>query len=469
MSILNSPISTISKNILNKNISPVELINEQLEAIDRLNPSLNAYITVFHDEARRAARAAEKEILAGNYIGPMHGIPIAHKDIILTKGLRTTGNSILLKDWIPDQNATVAQKLEDSGAILLGKLNLHEFAMQRPGADVAFPPARNPWDVNRSPGGSSSGSGTAVSARLAFGVTGTDTGGSIRHPASASGIVGIKPTHGRVSLHGVIPLASSLDHVGPMTRTVRDNAIMLQFMAGYDSCDPWSVKQDVPDFSKHIGRSINGYVAGIPWKQIESAPHDDQILQAFNDSCKALASLGVKFKEIVIDKFDSSYFTSLIGAEAWLYHCQKINDCPSGYSAGIRERFELIKNEVNINLLAEAEQYRRRITIQITNILRSDVDFIITPGRAMPADILDESVPLSTPPGAAYFLYNMAGVPSIVVPSGYTKEGLPIGLQIAANYWQEDFLYQIGAAFEDQTEYWKRIPKSIEAIFNRIG
>ncbi|HEX9899218.1 MAG TPA: amidase, partial [Candidatus Methylomirabilis sp.] len=219
-------------------LSPVELTRAYLDRIRRLDGDLLAYITVLQDEALAAAAAAEREIARGEDRGPLHGIPIALKDLVMTRGVRTTCGSRILRDWVPDTDATVARRLADAGAVLLGKLNMHEFAYGPTGVNPHYGTSRNPWDRHRIPGGSSSGSGVAVAAGLCAGALGTDTGGSVRIPAALCGIVGLKPTYGRVSRAGVVPLAWSLDHVGPMTRTVTDAALLLQVLAGRDPADP---------------------------------------------------------------------------------------------------------------------------------------------------------------------------------------------------------------------------------------
>lgn len=464
MNIIDFPITQLSRLIENKKISPVEVVDAYLNEIDRLNPVLNAYITVCAEQAKEAAILSEEEIMKGRWQGCMHGIPVAHKDIISTRGIKTTANSELLKNWVPKKDATVVEKLDKAGAIMLGKLNLHEFAMQRPGVDVCFSPAKNPWNLAKSPGGSSSGSGAAISARLACGVTGTDTGGSIRHPASVTGTVGLKPTHGRVSLHGVLPLAVSLDHVGPMTRTVRDNALMLQVMSGFDEKDPWSSDRSQEDFSGLIGEKLNKCVAGVPWGVIQAGNHDEEVLACFDDALRLLRSLGVELKEIHLPSFDSSRFEMLLGLEALGHHRERLAMKPWGYSKGMRERLLGYERKENMLSVVEANQYRRLISVHLDNLFSNGVDIIVTPGRAVPADDLDPNVPLRTPSGAAYFLYNMSGVPALVIPSGFTKKGLPIGLQMAASRWRENLLYQVGAAFEDETSYWRRYPDGLSYL-----
>jgi aspartyl-tRNA(Asn)/glutamyl-tRNA(Gln) amidotransferase subunit A len=266
----------------------VALVQSCLKRIAQLDASLHAFITVTADSALREAHQAESQIRAGRYLGPLHGIPICHKDMLLTAGVRTTAHSKLLENWIPDRDASVVTRLKQAGAISLGKTACHEFAFGSPGTDEAFPAARNPWNLAHMPGSSSSGSGAAVSAGMVMAATGTDTGGSVRHPAAACGIVGMKPTYGRVSLHGVIPLAPSMDHVGPMTRTVADNALLLQAMAGHDTQDSHCVDREVPDYLEYVGRSMRGLRLGVPRRYIDGQPHVPEVLAAFAEAQRVL-------------------------------------------------------------------------------------------------------------------------------------------------------------------------------------
>ncbi|MDB5840025.1 MAG: gatA 2, partial [Herminiimonas sp.] len=265
-------------------LSPVDLVEACLARIEAIDPTLHAFITVTAERARQEARQAAQEIRAGRYRGPLHGIPIAHKDMLLTEGVRTTAHSMLLKDWVPDADAAAVTRLKQAGAISLGKTACHEFAFGSPAADDVFPAARNPWNPDHMPGSSSSGSGAAVAAGLVMAATGTDTGGSVRHPAAACGIVGMKPTYGRVSLHGVIPLAPSMDHVGPMTRNVADNALLLQALAGHDPRDAGCVERKVPDFSGGIDCPIRGLRIGVPRREIDAQPHAPEVLAAFAEA-----------------------------------------------------------------------------------------------------------------------------------------------------------------------------------------
>ena len=245
-------------------LSPVDITNALLERIEAVDDKLHCFITLTADLAREQAQQAEQELRTGTDRGPLHGVPIALKDLYMTKGIRTTRHSAVLQNWVPEVDATTVTKLQEAGAILLGKLGMHEFAFGGPSVDAPFPAVRNPWNTEHIPGGSSSGSGAALAAQLCFGALGSDTGGSIRTPASHCGIVGIKPTYGRVSRYGLIPLSWSLDHAGPMARSVEDCAIMLQAISGYDAKDPASANIAVPDFQSGLKDGIKRLRVGVP-------------------------------------------------------------------------------------------------------------------------------------------------------------------------------------------------------------
>src|SRR5579864_3188670 len=256
-------IADAARLIEKKELSPVELVDSRLDRIARLDGTLNSFIRVLSDEARAAARAAEAEIAAGRYRGPLHGIPIGLKDIYETAGVATTGHSKVMQDHVPKADAFSVKKLRDAGAVVMGKLATHEFALGGPSFDLPWPPARNPWDTSRFTGGSSSGTGAAVAAGLVLGGTGSDTGGSIRGPAALCGLAGLKPTYGRISRVGILPLAWSLDHAGPMAWTAEDCAILLQAMAGHDPADPGSVDRPVPDWRAGLAGGVKGLRIGL--------------------------------------------------------------------------------------------------------------------------------------------------------------------------------------------------------------
>lgn len=453
-------IAQAAELIRGRQLSPVELARAHLARIEALEPRLHAYITVTADAALAQARAAESAIAAGNYKGPLHGIPLAHKDIVWTKGVRTTAHSKLLADWIPDEDATVYANLTDAGAVSLGKTSLHEFAYGVPGADEAFPAARNPWNTERAPGSSSSGSGAAVAAGLAMGAIGTDTGGSIRHPAAVCGIVGMKATYGRVSSHGVLPLAPSLDHAGPMTRTVRDNAIMLQAMAGYDPKDATSVQRPVPDFSVLIGTGVKGLRIGIPEKFVASVAHAPEVVTAFAAALEVLRGLGAKLQAVDIPGLGevNDYGTVILTYEAYQYHRRQLAAQPAKFGRAFRDRVMVAVNYTERDYQA-AQAKRALLREAYARVFGAQVDVIVSPGRESSAPTMAALIadPLVIR-GSAHRMYNLSGYPALVQPMGFDAGGMPLGLQIAADNWREDVAYQAAAAYEDATGWTARHP-----------
>src|SRR5215831_452306 len=321
------PLSEVASLIAKRDLSPVELTQGTLDRISALDPRLHSYYTVFTAEALAAAKAAEAQIRGGHYRGPLHGVPMAVKDIY--EAGPTTGGSKLRKDYVAAQECTVVQRLKQAGGVLLGKLATWEFAASLSTLASHFPPARNPWNLEVDPGGSSSGAGAAVAAGLAFGAMGTDTGGSIRWPAFCCGIVGMKATYGRVSRAGVFPLSWNLDHTGPMTRTVRDCALMLQACAGYDPLDPASAHQPVPDFSAKLGQDIKGVRIGVP-RKLFAGNCDKEILAAFDQAVAQMTELGAAVTEVDSITFGELWavFWPLLCADAAAYHLEDLQKRP---------------------------------------------------------------------------------------------------------------------------------------------
>lgn len=453
-------IAEAATRIRSGRLSPVALVEDCLARISSLDRKLHAFITVTADRALQEARAAQSEIRQGRHLGPLHGIPIAHKDIVSTQGVRTTAHSNQLRDWVPDQDATVYSRLKAAGAISLGKTSLWEFAYGSPGPTVAFPPARNPWNVEYSPGGSSSGSGAAVSAGLCFGATGTDTGGSIRHPAAVCAIVGLKPTFGRVSVHGVLPLAASLDHVGPMTRTVRDNALMLQAMAGHDPLDRTSATSPVPDFSAEIGAGVKGMKLAVPRRFMASNPHDAECMAAFEEALRVLRDLGAQtvdfdFAEIGLA---ADLGTRILLAEAYAYHRDNLERRPEKFDVSLRERLAAAARQTRAEL-QEAEAVRVALKRKYAELFAGGVDAIVSVGRESISDTMEVLMNSATARrGGCTRMYNLAGLPALVQPMGFGAHGLPLGLQIAADNFCESRIYRIAAAYEDATDWTSRHP-----------
>lgn len=452
-------IAEASAMIRKRRLSPVELAEACLGRIKNLNERLNAFITVTSESALKDAHRAEEDIRKGRYRGPLHGIPIAHKDNIWTKGVRTTANSRLLRDWVPTEDATVARKLRRAGAVCLGKTTLHEFAFGSPGADEAFPAARNPWNTEYAPGSSSSGSAVGVAAGLSMGATGTDTGGSIRFPASICGVVGMKPTFGTVSAYGVIPLSPSLDHVGPLTRTVRDNALMLQVMAGPDPRDSTSVKHEKQDFQRLIGGSIRDLKLGIPRRFIDSIPHHPEMLSAFRQSASALEELGARIRTIDIPELSDANDAAMtiIAWEADRYHRKNLDANPDLFGVTFRKRLALATNRSQADYRA-ALRKGRTLRAAYDAVFASGIDLILSPGCEGPACLMTELLANPAKRSQTYRMYNLSGIPALTMPMGFTRDGLPLGLQFAAHRFGEPLIYQVAEAFESAIALHKRPP-----------
>jgi aspartyl-tRNA(Asn)/glutamyl-tRNA(Gln) amidotransferase subunit A len=444
-----------------REVSPVEVTQTCLDRIGALDGRVNAFITVTADLALERAKAAESDLIAGRDLGPLHGVPVALKDLYATRGIRTTGHSKLLLDWLPDEDSTVTALLARAGSVPLGKLAMHEFAFGTPGFDLPFPPARNPWDTDRITGGSSSGSGAALAAGLCYGAMGSDTGGSIRSPASLCGVAGIKPTYGRVSRFGVLPLSWSLDHAGPMARCVADCALLLQAISGHDPRDAASSTAPVPDFSARLGRSVAGLRLGVPrdWLN-EGSGIDAEVRAAFEEALAVFERLGARLQTVDSQPFIRSRAanTIIMIAEAYTYHERTLRERPQDLSQGVRSR---AREGAFISAAdyVDAQRARSVIAARVDGILR-DVDVILSPAVPRPAERFDEqdpdaryAMPSFTPP------FNLTGLPAMSIPCGFSSNGLPIGLQIAGRAFEEDTVLQAAHAYETATDWHRRHPE----------
>jgi len=442
-----------------KSLSPVELLDQHLERIEKLNPTLNAFITVMTDEARAQARQAEQEIREGNWRGPLHGVPIGLKDIIDTAGTRTTAASALFKDRIPIEDAEVVTRLKKAGAVLIGKQNLHEFAYGGSNIISYYGEAHNPWNPAHITGGSSGGSAAAVSAGIGYGAIGTDTAGSIREPASPCGVVGLKPTYGRVSAYGVIPLAYSFDHVGPIARRVSDVAVILQVIAGYDPKDKVSVDTPVDDYLAALGKKLDPLVIGVPRKFFFD-DLDPEVASATKHALDVLASFSKEIRDL---EFEVPTQRTLQGAESYAYHAENIKRSPELYQP---ETLRRIKNGATV----EPTEVRRRLQllakfrIEIEKVFE-EVDVLVTPTVPIPPPTIAElkQNPDQLRERELILLrntrpFNVWGLPAISIPCGFTESGLPIGLQIAGPHWQEAKVLQLAEAYEKATAWHKRKP-----------
>ncbi|MBV8087726.1 MAG: amidase [Chloroflexi bacterium] len=464
MSILELSIEQLGRAYRSRETTPIEATAASLARIEALDGRLNSFITVTRELAQRQARQAQDELARGVDRGPLHGVPIALKDLYATKGIRTTAHSRALVDWVPDQDAAVTERLQAAGAVLLGKLAMHEFAWGAPGFDNPFPPARNPWDPTRAPGGSSSGSGVAVAARLCFGAMGSDTGGSIRSPAHLCGITGLKTTYGLVSRFGVVPLAWSLDTCGPMARTVEDCALLLQAIAGFDRCDDASANQPIPDYRQAISRGTEGLRIGVPWSWIDGTDGlDAEVRAAFAAALVVLKGQGMEVVEVDGTPFAEARVPQMIImlAEAYAYHEERLKTRPQDLGSGPRARLR----EASLLTAADyiqAQRARSALGKQMHAILQT-VDAVVTPGGAKPAVTFEDYVATSAAPTPISFTgpFNLYGGPALVVPCGFTEGGLPVGLQIAGRAFDESSVLRIGAAYQHATDWHTRAPAII--------
>lgn len=451
-------ISEVSKQIEAGELSPVDLVELQLNKIEQLDRTLNAFITLVPEIAKKAAKKAETEIRAGKYRGPLHGIPIGIKDIIDTKGIVTTIGSSIFKENIPNQDATVVKRLIKAGAVLIGKTNTHEFALGVTTNNVHYGPTRNPWDLERVPGGSSGGSAAATAANLCFAALGSDSGGSVRIPSAFCGIVGLKPTYGRVSLHGVFPLATSLDHVGPLTRTVEDAAILLQEIAGFDEDDPRSLQSPVPNYRDGLAdATVEGLKLAIS-DDIDQIPIDSDIMTAFRAIISKIERLGGEISEIKLTSAKTSEEVSsiILLAEAATQHMELLAKQSNQYGVNVIDRFRA-GQKIKIDAYIKASR-NREVIIREFELLFQKYDFYLTPTvQILPPKIGQEIVMVDSTEvnvvlGCTQFtrLGNLTGMPVIALPCGFSTNSLPLSIQFMAPKLGESELLKLGYALEQR-------------------
>lgn len=451
-------LAEASELVRAQKVSPLDLTRACLARIEALDPKLNAFITLTAESALGAARAAEAEIGRGSWKGPLHGIPIALKDLVDTRGVRTTAGSNVFRDRVPAEDAEIVSRLETAGAVLLGKTNLHEFAYGGSTVVSAFGPVHNPWSLGRSAGGSSAGSAAAVAAGMCYGAIGSDTGGSIRQPAACCGIVGLKPSFGRVSLRGVIPLAGSLDHVGPMTRRVRDAALMLRALASSD--DDARANRPAPDYAAAL-ETKGDLRLGIP-RSLFYEGLDPEIQDATRVALSVLTSLGGRERDVTFATGVEAAGV-VLRAEAYAYHEPHVAKTPELYQP---ETLRRIRGGADVTAAAytaargQLETLRREVAT-----LFEAVDLLVTPTMPVPPPPLDELLADMATLRAREMLllrntrpFNALGLPAISVPCGFTRAGLPIGLQIAGAPGDEARVLALAHAYEQATDWHTRRP-----------
>jgi aspartyl-tRNA(Asn)/glutamyl-tRNA(Gln) amidotransferase subunit A len=447
-------LAGLSRELLARRLSPAEVVRALLGRIEA--DETNSFVTVTAERALERASQAEREILAGRYRGPLHGVPVALKDIIYTRGVSTTMGSALYSGHVPDHSATVARKLEEAGSVLIGKTNTHEFAYGPTGDRSYFGPTRNPHDTRRITGGSSGGSGAAVAANLCYGALGSDTGGSIRIPAALCGTVGMKPTFGRVSKSGVFPLSWSLDHVGPITRTVEDNALMLNVLAGHDPEDLYSVDRPAEDFARDLRRGLRGAGIGLP-TSFYFDHVDGEVKARVREAVEVFRSLGAKMREVEIPNLvDTLHAQRLIlGAEAYAVHEERLESEAETFGEEVSERL-MDGERPKAYRYAKARRRGVLATDEFDHALQG-VDVLLTPTLPIVATEIgqrevnigdyEESVrsALTRYTGPT----DLTGHPSLSIPCGTTASWLPVGLQLIGRHFDEATLYRFGHAYEE--------------------
>jgi aspartyl-tRNA(Asn)/glutamyl-tRNA(Gln) amidotransferase subunit A len=451
----------LSELIRAREVSPVDAVEAYLERTDRLNDRLHAYLTVCRDEARQAAREAEQALARGEYRGPMHGIPVAVKDQLYTQGIRTTGGSTIFKDFVPDKDATVISKLKASGAILLGKLNLTEFATT--GFSHRFDTARNPWDTERYTGGSSSGSGAATAGFLCATSLGEDTGGSIRFPAAWCGLVGLRPSWGRVSRYGVMPGVWSMDTIGPLSRTVADCAMTLQAVAGYDPKDPYTWDVPVPDYRQALDGNIRGLRVGVVQELLYHEVVEPEVREAVVRATSVLGELGASVEEVSIP----------LSRHSWTISAGLRIEAPMHYRELVRHRLREIGHDNQIGYITgslipaqayyKAQKLRSLLRQQVLAALER-VDVLVLPTAGVAAQPVEPDPIVTSKQGSnrlGWLLtttFSLANTPALSICCGFTGQNLPIGLQLGGRPMDEATVLKMAHAYEQATPWHTRRP-----------
>ena len=464
--LLDLGLAEAARLVRERKVSPVELVEASLARIRAHDGVLKSFITVFEEQAMQVARAAELLSGAGHELGPLQGIPLALKDNVAVRGSRTTAGSKILADWLPEAEATVTTRLRQAGAVFIGKTNMHEFAWGGTSANPHYGAVRNPWDPAHFPAGSSGGSAVAVAARFCFGAIGTDTGGSIRLPSAVNGIVGLRPTYGRVSNHGVVPLAWSMDTVGPMTRTVEDCALMFGAIAGFDPKDAGSAPRACDDYLQALGGDCRGLRIGIVpgyfFEHLQAPVHD-----AVKEALAAFVDLGAELVDVDIRNIHGNISAQLTieSAEPSTYHQRNLRERPEDYGDDVRTLLEAGEMLLATQYL-QAQRYRALLRAEFLDAFRR-VDVFVCPSLPFVATRIGETR-VEIEPGRQEDMLSaimqftgvasLTGLPSMNVPCGFDPHGLPIGMQIIGRPFAEATLLRAGHAFQQATGFHKRAP-----------
>ncbi|MFC2055222.1 amidase [Chloroflexota bacterium] len=457
-------IKEASKLITQRDISPVELVQSHLERIEGIDPILNSFITLTADDARKRARQAEADLLRGattknGAFDQLFGIPLALKDLYETKGVRTTAGSAFFADYVPDEDCVVVEKLSTAGGISLGKLNMHEIALGVTNVNPHFGACRNPWSTARISGGSSGGSASALAAGLCLGAMGSDTGGSIRIPASLCGVVGLKPTYGRISLRGLIPLSRNLDHAGPMARHVIDAALMLQTFAAFDPHDPYSINIPSDEYTTNINKGVKGWRIALAEDEF-FAKTEPEIKQAVRDAGLIFEVLGA---HVEATRFPGARLAArsnglMTVSDAAAFHQNRLQENPDGFGDDVLQRLNT-GQAITTTEYIQARHAQTKLRRQFERFFES-FDILLTPTTPVPAPLIEgpnavEQSRLLTRYTAPF---NLTGLPAISLPCGFTSGGLPIGLQIVCHPWGEARLLRAALAYEGATAWHQRHP-----------
>ena len=458
-------LADLAEEMEARRLSPVEVTQAALDRIQQLAPRLSAFITVTADDALEQAHQAEREMAQGLYRGPLHGVPIALKDLYATRGVLTTVGSKILKDWVPDFDATTVAKLSGAGAISVGKTNLHEFALGSTSNNPHFGTCRNPWNPDHIPGGSSGGSGVAVATGMSYMAMGTDTGGSIRSPACQNGVVGIKATYGRVSRYGVFPLSWSLDHAGPLTRTVRDAALSLQVLAGYDAKDPSSARVPVPDYTADLEKGLKGLRIGVP-REFFFQECTEEVEGLVRRAITVLEELGAEVREVSLPhaSLGPSGIFNIILSEGATIHEQWLRERVQEYGRDVGPRF-LAGSLIPAVAYHKAQKVRALIKQEVREVMQ-EVDLLATASNPVTPPPIDQEmvsirgreVWVMSLMSRLTQIHNMTGAPAITVPCGFGADGLPVGLQLAGRLFDEATVFRAAHAYEQATPWHKHRP-----------
>src|SRR3954447_26582152 len=454
-------IAEAAKLIRQRELSPVELVDSRLARIEKFDGRLHSFIRVLADSARAGARTAESEIAAGNYRGPLHGIPLGLKDIYETAGIATTGHSKVMQDHVPKSDAFSVKKLRDAGAVVIGKLATHEFAFGGPSFDLPWPPARNPWDTARFTGGSSSGTGAAVAAGLVLGGTGSDTGGSIRGPAAYCGLAGIKPTYGLISRMGILPLAFSLDHAGPMAWTAEDCAILLQAMAGHDPADPASANQPIPDYRAALHAGVKGLRIGLIRHFYERDNEANAATRkAIEAAAQKFAELGCSIHDVTLSPLGdwASCGVLMMLAEAYTIHEHNLQQRFTDYGEIFRDRM-VLAGLITAADYIQALRRRRELVAELDRAM-ADLDLVMTAAAPSEAPRIEEVGKFAIMERPSLTMpFNVTGSPAMSVCCGFTEAGLPLSFQIVGKRFEDATVLRAAHAYEQATLWRSRRPE----------